>query len=52
MNPGRRPVARHTVLPVIAGFRAYGLETAESDTDRRGVFAVPTPHARRRKSPA
>lgn len=31
----------HTVLSVVVGSRAYGLETEASDTDRRGVFAVP-----------
>lgn len=31
----------HTVLSVVTGSRAYGLQTAGSDTDRRGVFAVP-----------
>ncbi|MFI0416986.1 DNA polymerase beta superfamily protein [Spongiactinospora sp. 9N601] len=33
----------HTVLSVVVGSRAYGLSTAESDTDRRGVFVAPTP---------
>jgi predicted nucleotidyltransferase len=32
-----------TVLSVVTGSRAYGLETEGSDTDRRGVFVVPTP---------
>ncbi|MFC5183410.1 nucleotidyltransferase domain-containing protein [Actinomadura harenae] len=32
----------HTVLAVVVGSRAYGLETAASDTDRRGVFLAPT----------
>ncbi|GAA3836051.1 nucleotidyltransferase domain-containing protein [Sphaerisporangium flaviroseum] len=36
-------VADHTVLSVVVGSRAYGLETADSDTDRRGVFVTPTP---------
>ncbi|WP_233508357.1 DNA polymerase beta superfamily protein [Spongiactinospora gelatinilytica] len=31
----------HTVLSVVVGSRAYGLSTAESDTDRRGVFVAP-----------
>lgn len=30
------------ILSVVTGSRAYGLETETSDTDRRGVFAVPT----------
>ncbi|MEU7834219.1 DNA polymerase beta superfamily protein [Nonomuraea sp. NPDC049129] len=30
------------ILSVVVGSRAYGLDTAESDTDRRGVFVVPT----------
>jgi predicted nucleotidyltransferase len=32
-----------TVLAVVVGSRAYGLETEASDTDRRGVFVAPTP---------
>ncbi|GAA0991693.1 nucleotidyltransferase domain-containing protein [Acrocarpospora macrocephala] len=34
-------IADHTVLSVVVGSRAYGLDTAESDTDRRGVYAAP-----------
>lgn len=30
------------ILSVIVGSRAYGLDTPASDTDRRGVFVVPT----------
>ncbi|MEU4725190.1 nucleotidyltransferase domain-containing protein [Nonomuraea dietziae] len=30
------------ILSVIVGSRAYGLDTPGSDTDRRGVFVVPT----------
>lgn len=30
------------ILSVVVGSRAYGLQTEESDTDRRGVFVVPT----------
>ncbi|MEV0612298.1 nucleotidyltransferase domain-containing protein [Nonomuraea sp. NPDC050404] len=30
------------ILSVVVGSRAYGLETAGSDTDRRGVFVAPT----------
>ncbi|GAA1298746.1 nucleotidyltransferase [Planotetraspora silvatica] len=32
-----------TVLSVVTGSRAYGLETEGSDTDRRGVFVTPAP---------
>lgn len=32
----------HTILSVVVGSRAYGLDTADSDTDRRGVFVAPT----------
>jgi uncharacterized protein len=32
----------HSVLSVVVGSRAYGLETEESDVDRRGVFVAPT----------
>ncbi|GGT09747.1 nucleotidyltransferase [Planobispora rosea] len=31
------------ILSVVIGSRAYGLETAVSDVDRRGVFAAPAP---------
>lgn len=34
-------VCGHTVLSV--GSRAYGLATAATDADRRGVHAAPTP---------
>jgi hypothetical protein len=34
-------VARHTVLSVVVGSRAFGLATETSDTDRRGVYALP-----------
>ncbi|WP_344972395.1 nucleotidyltransferase domain-containing protein [Streptosporangium fragile] len=37
-----RYVPDHSVLSVVVGSRAYGLETAESDVDRRGVFVAPT----------
>ncbi|MFC4007139.1 DNA polymerase beta superfamily protein [Nonomuraea purpurea] len=30
------------ILSVVMGSRAYGLETDDSDTDRRGVYAAPT----------
>jgi predicted nucleotidyltransferase len=36
-------VRDHTVLSVVVGSRAYGLDTDESDVDRRGVFVAPTP---------
>ncbi|MCT9935089.1 nucleotidyltransferase domain-containing protein [Planotetraspora sp. A-T 1434] len=36
-------VPGHTVLSVVVGSRAYGLETESSDVDRRGVFVAPTP---------
>jgi uncharacterized protein len=32
-----------TVLSVVTGSRAYGLDEEGSDVDRRGVFVVPTP---------
>ncbi|GGQ60590.1 hypothetical protein GCM10010166_32790 [Couchioplanes caeruleus subsp. azureus] len=32
----------HTVLAVVVGSRAYGLDGPDSDHDRRGVFAAPT----------
>ncbi len=37
-----RFVPDHLVLSVVVGSQAYGLETADSDVDRRGVFAAPT----------
>ncbi|GIG56435.1 nucleotidyltransferase [Longispora fulva] len=36
-------VAEHTLLSVVAGSRAFGLATATSDHDRRGVYAAPAP---------
>ena len=36
-------VRDHTVLSVVAGSRAYGIATEDSDIDRRGVFVAPTP---------
>ncbi len=36
-------VPRYEILKVLVGSRAHGLETPESDTDYRSVFAVPTP---------
>jgi hypothetical protein len=35
-------VTPHTILAVVVGSRAYGLDTPGSDHDRRGVFAAPT----------
>jgi predicted nucleotidyltransferase len=35
-------VSEDLILSVVVGSRAYGLDTAESDTDRRGVFVAPT----------
>ena len=34
-------VTRHTVLSVVAGSRTFGLATETSDTDQRGVYALP-----------
>ncbi|RKS68835.1 hypothetical protein BZB76_5971 [Actinomadura pelletieri DSM 43383] len=36
-------VRDHTILSVVVGSRAYGLATADSDVDRRGVYAAPAP---------
>ncbi|MEU7905510.1 DNA polymerase beta superfamily protein [Actinoplanes sp. NPDC049118] len=35
-------VTEHTVLAVVVGSRAYGLDGPSSDHDRRGVYAAPT----------
>lgn len=35
-------VDKHTILAVVVGSRAYGLDVPSSDHDRRGVFAAPT----------
>ncbi|MFD9878558.1 nucleotidyltransferase domain-containing protein, partial [[Kitasatospora] papulosa] len=40
---GARLVREHTVYSCVMGSRAFGLATAGSDTDRRGVFLAPTP---------
>ncbi|MET0419612.1 MAG: nucleotidyltransferase domain-containing protein [Actinoplanes sp.] len=34
-------VDERTILQVVVGSRAFGLSTASSDTDRRGVYALP-----------
>ncbi len=36
-------VREHTVYSCVVGSRAYGLHGPGSDTDRRGIFAAPTP---------
>ena len=36
------PPGDDLILSVVTGSRAYGLETGDSDTDRRGVFVAPT----------
>ncbi|MEW1723764.1 nucleotidyltransferase domain-containing protein [Streptomyces sp. NPDC093109] len=36
-------VRDHTVYACVMGSRAFGLATADSDTDRRGVFLAPAP---------
>jgi len=35
-------VEKHTILAVVVGSRAYGLDGPGSDHDRRGVYAAPT----------
>ncbi|GAA4608735.1 putative nucleotidyltransferase [Actinoplanes octamycinicus] len=35
-------VEKHTILGVVVGSRAYGLDGPDSDHDRRGVYAAPT----------
>lgn len=40
---GHDLVREHTVYACVMGSRAFGLATENSDTDRRGVFAAPTP---------
>ncbi|MEU1308429.1 nucleotidyltransferase domain-containing protein [Streptomyces cinnamoneus] len=42
MSQWEHLVEQHTILSVVAGSRAFGLETAASDTDRRGVYVAPT----------
>ncbi|WP_267246086.1 DNA polymerase beta superfamily protein [Streptomyces sp. PR69] len=36
-------VRDHTIYSCVMGSRAFGLDTEDSDTDRRGVFLAPTP---------
>ncbi|OLT25960.1 nucleotidyltransferase [Actinomadura sp. CNU-125] len=43
MSTDLRLVRDHTILSVVTGSRAYGLATADSDVDRRGVFVAPAP---------
>ncbi|GGV81630.1 nucleotidyltransferase [Streptomyces gelaticus] len=44
ITPGPEALVRdHTVYSCVVGSRAFGLATEGSDTDRRGVFLVPTP---------
>lgn len=40
---GHDLVRDHTVYACVMGSRAFGLATADSDTDRRGVYVAPTP---------
>lgn len=40
-TPEHRLLARDTILAVVVGSHAHGLATDASDTDRRGVYAVP-----------
>ncbi|HIW63866.1 MAG TPA: nucleotidyltransferase domain-containing protein [Candidatus Stackebrandtia excrementipullorum] len=35
-------ITEHTILSVVVGSRAYGLSTADSDVDLRGVYAAPS----------
>ncbi|MDP9817948.1 nucleotidyltransferase domain-containing protein [Spirilliplanes yamanashiensis] len=37
-------VGEHTILSVVLGSRAYGLDGPGSDHDRRGVYAAPADH--------
>jgi predicted nucleotidyltransferase len=39
---GQQLVEKHTIWSVVVGSRAFGLATAGSDTDRRGVYVAPT----------
>jgi uncharacterized protein len=40
-TPADDLVDEHTILQVVVGSRAFGLAGPESDTDRRGVYALP-----------
>lgn len=42
MSRGQHLVEQHTILSVVVGSRAFGLATAASDVDRRGVYVAPT----------
>lgn len=42
-DAGHALVRDHTVYACVIGSRAFGLATDGSDTDRRGIFVVPTP---------
>ncbi|MEU4212550.1 nucleotidyltransferase domain-containing protein [Streptomyces sp. NPDC026206] len=42
MSQWEHLVEQHTILSVVAGSRAFGLDTAASDTDLRGVYVAPT----------
>ncbi|MEV8474306.1 nucleotidyltransferase domain-containing protein [Streptomyces sp. NPDC051173] len=42
MPEAQHLVERHAILSVVVGSRAFGLSTAASDVDRRGVYVAPT----------
>ncbi|WP_190131120.1 nucleotidyltransferase domain-containing protein [Streptomyces mashuensis] len=42
MSDEKHLAERHSILSVVVGSRAFGLATAASDVDRRGVFVAPT----------
>ncbi|MFG2136983.1 DNA polymerase beta superfamily protein [Streptomyces sp. NPDC048650] len=48
---GHELVTEHTVYACVMGSRAFGLATAASDTDRRGVYLAPTAHFWRFEKP-
>ncbi|MEV0113766.1 nucleotidyltransferase domain-containing protein [Streptomyces sp. NPDC050844] len=52
MSEARYLVERHTILSVVVGSRAFGLSTAASDVDRRGVYVAPTADFWRMAKPA
>ena len=37
-----RGLREHVIYKCVIGSRAYGLDTADSDTDRRGIYQAPT----------